>query len=480
MRLTRALTAATAVALLAPAAASAGIDGYPQPTDPGKPKPRPGGGATLTVCKQRACKYKNIQAAIDAARSGDTIRVKPGRYTPPKAIGFSITSRRKDNLRIIGDPKNPKRVFVNSTGRQNGFIVNGSNNVEINGFTTKGYSGNGFFVVNADGYLFTNLVAQGNGAYGLYAFNTTGGEMSNSEAYYNNDSGFYIGQTPPQVKPKRSIARNLVAWGNVLGWSGTNMRYVTITNSDFYNNGVGIVPNALSSEKYPPPVTNVITRSRVFWNNFNYYGGAPFKLRKEASGLGGYPIGTGILLFGGQDTQVTSNEIFGNWLVGFGMLQQFTLPGDAEKLEQEAAKKTGAAKAKLLAQAKELREAAVLRKNRFTGNAFGRNGTDLNGRGLFYDGSGTENCFSGNTGLGASQPNVPANNPAVFPSCPGPATNTEDGSALVEAAGWLASATDTDAQKAAKVVTTWKQHPHASGIKNRFGKTITPLVNYRK
>ena len=31
--------------------------------------------------------------------------------------------------------------------------------------------------------------------------------MRDSEAYYNNDAGFYIGQTPAQVKPVRSIVR---------------------------------------------------------------------------------------------------------------------------------------------------------------------------------------------------------------------------------------------------------------------------------
>ena len=31
------------------------------------------------------------------------------------------------------------------------------------------------------------------------------------------------------------------------------MRYVTITDSEFFNNGIGIFPNALDSEKYAPP-----------------------------------------------------------------------------------------------------------------------------------------------------------------------------------------------------------------------------------
>ena len=107
--------------------------------------------------------------------------------------------------------------------------------------------------------------------------------MENSEASYNSDSGFYIGQTPKQTTPERSIVRNVKSFGNVLGFSGTNMRYVTITKSQWFNNGTGIVPNALDTEKYAPPEDNVITDNDIFWNNFNYYAGAPFKLKKQAT-----------------------------------------------------------------------------------------------------------------------------------------------------------------------------------------------------
>ena len=68
--------------------------------------------------------------------------------------------------------------------------------------------------------------------------------MENSEAYYVNDGSFYIGQTPQQDKPIRSIVRNVDGWGSPIGFSGTNMRYVTITKSRFYNNAAGIVPNS--------------------------------------------------------------------------------------------------------------------------------------------------------------------------------------------------------------------------------------------
>src|SRR5439155_588963 len=82
----------------------------------------------------------------------------------------------------------------------------------------------------------------------------------------------------------------VVSYGNVLGFSGTNMRYVTIEHSKWFNNGTGIVPNALHSEKYAPPEDNVITDNDVFWNNFNYYAGAPFTVKKNNKDATPYPL----------------------------------------------------------------------------------------------------------------------------------------------------------------------------------------------
>ena len=60
------------------------------------------------------------------------------------------------------------------------------------------------------------------------------------------------------------------------------MRYVTITKSRFYNNALGIAPNALDSEKYPPAEDNVIIDNDIFWNNFNFHqGNPPFAVRKD-------------------------------------------------------------------------------------------------------------------------------------------------------------------------------------------------------
>jgi hypothetical protein len=370
---------------------------------------------------------------VSAAAGGDTIQVAPGTYKE----SVKITGARYDKLKLVGSTKNPRSTIIDLKGlkgsnAQNSVIINGADAVTVKGFYARNYKANGFFAVNVDGYTFTNLVAGFGGAYGVYAFNSKGGTISNSEAFYNTDSGFYIGQTPPQTKPKRSIATNLVAWGNVLGWSGTNMRYVTITKSKWFNNGAGIVPNALSSEKFPPPAFNVVTDNDVFWNNYNYNAGSPFARKNTSTGDLAYPIGVGILLFGSQDTTVEKNRIYGNWLTGFGALQQVLLLGEKDP---------------------KLQEAGVLRRNTVRNNVFGLGGADLNGRDMAYPGSGTENCFSGNTTL---SPNVPADN-STFASCPGPAENPPNDDALGQMLGFVAGA---QADKPETFETNWIRHDH--------------------
>ena len=443
MRLTTALSAAAAVALLAASATSAAGATYPGPGEPSNPAPRPGGATTLKVCKS-GCAYKTIQSGVNAAKSGDTVKVADGTYRE----GVKVTGHKYDNLKIVGNVSNPLLVKIIATGKANGIEANGADNVTMSGMYAEKYKRNGFFAVNVSGYTLTHLVANGTGqgVYGIYAFNSKGGTISYCEAYYNSDSGIYIGQTPPQSKPKRSIVRNVKSWGNVLGFSGTNMKYVTITKSYWYNNGLGIVPNALDSEKYAPPEENVISDNDIFWNNYNYYAGAPFVLHPEATGEITYPVGTGLLLFGSKTTRVEGNRFFGNFLMGFGEIQQLLLKN---------------------------KSADDLVGNQVTGNKFGKGGTDLNGRDIFYDGSGKLNCFAGNT---LTSPTLPIDGSTLV-ACPGNSTmdGILNGSARAEALGWVIT---PDKSKPETFEQFWVRHTHAP--MKIGGKTITPLVRYAK
>jgi hypothetical protein len=416
----KAAYAAVLASLVAAAPAAAAT--YPPAKDPaGVQKAPKGPHHTLNVGKHG--KYKTIQAAVKAAKAGDTIRVAHGTYKGQ----VKLSGAKKRYLQIIGDVKHPNKVIVELKGlhgaaAQNGFIIDGADQVRVAGFQAQHYKGNGFFAVNVHGYKFDHDIAKFGGTYGLYAFNSYGGVMTDDVGAWNNDAGFYIGQTPKQTKPTRSIVSNVKAYGNVIGWSGTNMRYVTITKSQFWNNGTGIVPNAEDTEKFPPAEDNVISNNEVFWNNFNYYLGAPFKLEKTQVGTVPYPVGVGILLYAGHGNTVSNNNVHGNWLAGIGGIQAITLKDPANQ---------------------------TLVGNKITGNQLGAGGGDLNGVDLYYDGDGSSNCFSGNTGVTTM---IPAN-PAVFPACPFSGPNAFDSNAQTLGFSW---AINPDHEAG------WQRHPHAA------------------
>jgi hypothetical protein len=433
VRVRTAITLAAAAALVTAAPAAAAD--YPPPGKPGVVQKKPKGPSkTLRVCKAKSCKYHTINRAVRKAKAGDTIRVADGTYRE----GVRINGPKKRYLTLIGNEQDPSKVVIDVKGLkgaapQNALLINNADEVTVKGFTATHYKGHGFFVTNTQGYTFANLHALHGGVYGIYAFNTIGGTIRDSTAAWNNDGGFYIGQTPPQDKPVRTLVTNIESYGNVLGWSGTNMRYVTITKSRFYNNGTGLAPNALTSEKYPPEEDNVITGNDIFWNNFNYYQGAPFEVRPPSAESTPYPVGVGVILFGGRRNIVENNNIFGNYLVGVAGIQQVLL---------------------------EDKSAQDLIGNEVKNNTFGAGGQDLNGRDLFYDGNGSDNCWGPNTGV---QVTLPANS-ANMPDCPYKGQNQFDQAAQMEAFNWAIADPTHQAH--------WITHPHMAI------QGLTPLEHY--
>jgi plastocyanin len=443
------LAAATVIAGLTTFAGAAGAAAtYPASDNPQPPPAAPANSSTKTlhVCSPSGSKtkhcYTTIQKAVNAATAGDTIAVPPGTYRAP----VTINGASKDYLKLVGSPKKPTATVINLSGlpvadRQDGIEINGADDVTLSGFATYHYLGNGFFADNAYQYFFENLVAGFGGTYGIYAFNSIGGYITHSDSFYNNDSGYYIGQTPVQNQPVQSFVSDVRSWGNVLGFSGTNMKYVTIEKSLWYDNGIGIVPNALDSEKYAPPEDNTIIDNTVFWNNYNYYKGAPFMIEKGADGLV-YPIGIGVLLYGSRNTAVQENQIFGNYLAGFAEIGQVAL------------KETSA---------------ASLNNNSVIGNVFGRGGKDPNGYDIAYPGSvlslvDTGNCFSKNVLASRTLPPT-APGAAFGNACPYSGPNPDYPGGLATAVTWLA---DTTHQKFWVIHT----HPAFEGLK--------PFTVYKK
>jgi hypothetical protein len=421
----------------------------------------------LVVCKF-GCKYKTIQSAVDKVKKGGKIYVLEGKYKE----GVILEGHKKDDVTIQGmkQKKNGKykkakanKVILEGKNakNENGLAQNGIEGIDVNGLVVKNmwarnYATNGFFVrdsqpagdasngkIDCNDYVFKNTIASDNRSYGVYAFGCAGGKMLKSEGYGHGDSAFYVGASPPQDDPKTTILKNLDAHENVLGYSGTNSRYIKITNSDWYNNGVGIVPNTLDSEPFEPTADSVIENNNVFWNNFNYF--LPNSgVETVSNGLGTidlgsgpqtlqYPTGVGIALFGAQGWVVQNNNVFGNFKFGVAAFSDPFNEGDD----------------------------AISRNNQIINNAMGRDGTDINAVDFWIDGSGSGNCFSGNNSS-TFDPADGATVEQLYPTCPAPAapnpgaSNASFGNLdqVTELVDYVA--TDPPENQECK----WTQHPH--------------------
>ena len=196
--------------------------------------------------------------------------------------------------------------------------------------------------------------------------------MRRDSARGTTTRGFYIGQTPKQTKPIRSIISDVVSYGNVLGFSGTNMRYVTITKSKWFNNGVGHRPERSRQREVPAAGGERHHRQRHLLEQLRLLQGRA--VQAAAAGATGdvpYPIGVGVLLFGGRNNVRTTAST-------------------ATGCSARACSSSSCSRSPMH---------GTLVGNQITDNQFGLNGTDLNGRDLFYDGNGRTTASSGNTGV---------------------------------------------------------------------------------
>jgi nitrous oxidase accessory protein NosD len=316
----------------------------------------------------------SIQRAIRHASPGDTIIVHHGTYHQSLTI-------RKSHLTLIGEnvtlrqPATPRGLCAKlnaplvggicviggvdlNTGAPIGSPVTGT---RISGFHIKGFSSDGLFMYHvANSHIVRNEAAH-NGGYGIAGFVQQGGAYRWNTSHDNAEPGFYLGDSP---NADYVIAHNR-SWRNQYGIFIRHSAHGRVHDNQMWGNCVGafLLDDGESGG----------LRSMTLWNNRSWANDKACPADNE----GAPPLsGIGVLLLGARHTVLHDNRITNNVPGG----PSFTSGG----LVMLSAKPFGG---------------LPLRHNRIEDNTItGNSAFDI-----FYDGSGFDNRFIGNT-CATSQP----------------------------------------------------------------------------
>lgn len=246
---------------------------------------------------------------------------------------------------LVGTGRRRTDVLIdNRFAKLNAIRADRAGGVYFRNFTVQQAEFNALYVLETDGFVVDRVVARGNDEYGILAFASDHGLIQHTNTYWNGDSGIYPGSASDvngdndEFKPTRySIEiRHNKSHHNALGYSGTAGNSVWAHHNDFYKNATGIATDSLFPGHPGLPQDHARwSQNRIFSNNENYYEryvdtGICAKPMKERGYMKGTvcpviptPVGTGVLIAGGNFNSTDNNWIYDNWRNG---TMQFWVP----------------------------------------------------------------------------------------------------------------------------------------------------------
>jgi len=352
---------------------------------------------------------QSIQAAVDAANPGDVVAIGRGTYheagrpcptDPSHTCGVVVD---KDDITILGQTFGPGGVVLENPGGQDQGLVfarEGASGAtcltdatqriqgaHVRGLTVKGFDGEGIFLLCADDWSVESCAAHDNAEYGIFPSHCGAGTVVLNVATGSNDTGIYIGQSH-DVR----VTGNL-ATGNVSGFEIENCSNVRLDHNVSSGNTGGILSFTLPFLDVPQNVNNRIDHNLVTHNN------KPNTCVDPTDEVCGVLSGTGILVLAADQNLVDRNLVLGNDTFGIAVADFCVAQG----IDPATCASLGIQPSS---------DDARVAFNVVLGN--GRHPdprliTDDFAVDLAWDGTGTGNCWTGNT-AGTSFP-------ATLPSC---------------------------------------------------------------
>jgi len=261
--------------------------------------------ATFTVMPGQS-----IQAAVDRASAGDLIQVHPGVYN-------QVVSVDKDGITLEGLVINGERAILDGQGTLPDAVLGSGSDFTIEGFHIRHFSGNGIVVNKARNVVFRNLIAEDAGLYAVYPVECDGVLVEGCVVSGTSDAGIYVGQS------RNIVVRNNEVFNNVAGIEIENSVNALVENNSAHHNTGGILVFLLPSGASKVSDQCRVVNNRVWDNNH-------VNFAKPGTSVSFLPQGTGMLIMGADNVEVTKNEIYGNDTIGISVMS-FLSSGSASK-----------------------------------------------------------------------------------------------------------------------------------------------------
>src|SRR4051794_19113976 len=270
------------------------------------------------------------------------------------------------NLQIEGMGKRPQDVRIVSDRIKSDVLrVDRANGIFLVNFMIEQGSFNDVDLVEVDGFRVSHVVARWAQNYGILSFTATHGLYDHDTAYGNGDSGLYPGSTMKGCSTNGGIDPNTYgtceakgcgnpsieirdsnSYHNTLGYSGTAGNSTYVHDNRFHDNAAGLTTDSFASGHPGMPQECVRwEHNDIYSNNRNsftperqkYCIDHAFPDRKRTIVCPQFqaPVGTGIVIAGGNRNLIRDNHFWDNWR--YAVLQLYvpaTIRGENDPSKQ--------------------------------------------------------------------------------------------------------------------------------------------------